>query len=173
MKRLTAALTVTLTGVSVFVCAENLHKRSEQVKRKLEAEAARHGALRGSKGELPENNELCLFCHENFGAEELVSVHLRQGIPCAVCHGLSYEHMNDETSHTKPDIMFGRAEVATFCLRCHGDHTNPAKVQDFLAKWKGRTRANGRLILQQARCTDCHGTHAIPSPTVTTEQATQ
>ena len=31
----------------------------------------------------------------------------------------------------------------------------------FLAEWKGKTRPNGRLILQQATCTDCHGTHVL------------
>ena len=168
MTRLAPALAAALAAVAVAALAQTLQERSDQVRRENADEAAKHAALRGSAGALPGDNSLCLLCHANFRDEELVTVHLEQGITCAVCHGLSFEHMNDETSRTKPDILFGRAQVAAFCMRCHEQHADAGKVAAFLAEWKGRTRPNGRLILQQAMCTDCHGTHALPSAPVLT-----
>lgn len=138
-----------------------LGKVGASVKREIGDRAAANAALRGSKGEMPEDNELCFTCHANFREETLAKTHLSAGVACAMCHGISYEHMNDETSHTKPDVLFGRAEVTEFCSRCHEEHKGPDKVDAFLAEWKGRTRPNGRLIVQQAMCTDCHGEHAI------------
>lgn len=157
--------------VSMFGFAQSLLERTEKVKQEIAEEAAKHAALRGSSGALPSDNSLCLLCHANFRNEELVTIHLRHGITCAVCHGISFEHMNDETSRTKPDILFGRTQVAPFCERCHEPHVNPEKVRAFLEEWKGKTRPNGRLILPQAMCTDCHGTHAIPQSPVLTPGA--
>ena len=158
--------------LAVAVCAalaQDLHKRTAKVKREIAKQAAAHAALRGAKGELPKGNSLCLLCHANFASEELVTAHLQDGVTCAVCHGLSYEHMNDETSRTKPDLLFGRAQVGRFCRRCHTAHQDPDRVSAFLAEWKGKTRPNGRLILQQAVCTDCHGTHALRAVPVATK----
>ncbi len=115
----------------------------------------------GKRARLPRDNSLCLLCHMNFGGEELVVQHISEGVTCARCHGVSAEHRNDETSRTKPDVLFGRAEVARFCRKCHKKHKRPSRVAAFLAEWQGRTRPNGRLILPQAMCTDCHGTHVI------------
>ncbi len=143
------------------VLAQVASERAEQTKQELREGAQAHAALRGATGEIPEDNGLCTPCHMNFRKETLAASHLEQGVTCAMCHGVSYEHMNDETSRTKPDILFGRAEVAEFCSRCHEGHKDPAKVEAFLAEWKSKTRPNGRLILQQAMCTDCHGEHAM------------
>ena len=170
MRRLAAILAVAVLAAGAVALAQSLQERTARVKRQIAREAAKRAALRGSAGALPADNSLCVLCHANFRDEELATVHLRQGVTCAVCHGLSFEHMNDETSRTKPDTLFGRAQVAAFCTRCHGRHAQPEKVQAFLAEWKGKTRPNGRLILQQAMCTDCHGVHAIPSAPVLTSQ---
>lgn len=163
------AIGLVLAGICA-VTAQKLHDRADRVKREIAKAAARHASLRGAKGVLPEDNSLCLLCHANFRDEELAARHLGQGITCAHCHGISYEHMDDETSRTKPDILFGRAEVAAFCRRCHSQHQRPEKVAAFLNEWKGKTRPNGRLILQQAMCTDCHGEHAIVTVPVLNEQ---
>jgi len=144
-----------------FAAAQTTLERSEPVKQQIRDRAKAHAALRGSAGEMPGDNEFCLPCHMNFTNETLAAKHLAQGISCAMCHGLSYEHMNDETSRTKPDVLFGRSETAEFCNRCHVEHADPDAVAAFLAEWKNRTRENGRLILQQATCTDCHGEHAM------------
>jgi len=110
---------------------------------------------------LPETNARCELCHINLAKEELVTAHLAQGVTCAHCHGYSAEHRDDEMSATKPDVMFGRAEVAPFCLGCHGEHKSPELVEAFLTEWKGKRRENGRLILAKPTCTDCHGTHVL------------
>lgn len=143
------------------VVAQVPPERSDSVKRELTEQAVAQAALRGATGVMPEDNELCLLCHANFRAETLASTHLPHGVTCAMCHGISYEHMDDETSRTPPDILYGRAEVAQFCSRCHEGHKNPELVELFLAAWRGKTRANGRLILGQAMCTDCHGEHSL------------
>ncbi|MBM3497785.1 MAG: hypothetical protein FJX74_03855 [Armatimonadetes bacterium] len=168
MGRLAWVLAATALAVGAAALAQGLQERTARVKRRLAKEAQAHAGLRGSPGTLPTDNSLCLLCHANFRSEELVTVHLAQGVTCAVCHGLSFEHMNDETSRTKPDLLYGRAQVSSFCTRCHGRHAQPEKVQAFLIQWKGKTRPNGRLILQQATCTDCHGLHALPDTPVLT-----
>jgi hypothetical protein len=166
MKRLVALVICALLATAVV--AQGLQERTARVRRQIAREVARRAALRGSQGALPKDNSLCLLCHANFREEELVTTHLKQGVTCAVCHGLSDEHMNDETSRTRPDVLFGRAQVAAFCGRCHGAHDDPAEVTAFRTEWQGKPRPNGRLILQQAMCTDCHGVHALPSAPVMT-----
>jgi len=161
-----------LTGLAALTCALGLlaslalagqvaSSRVERVKRQIAREIAAQAALRGVKAQLPRDNSGCLLCHANLEDEQLVKAHLPAGVTCALCHGLSFEHKNDETSRTKPDVTYGRAEVARFCRRCHVKHRNPQAVAQFLEQWKGQTRPNGRLILQQAMCTDCHGTHVM------------
>ncbi len=156
-----------------LVLGQGLHERAERVKREIGEQVAAHALLCGTQAQLPEDNSKCLLCHANFEEEALVTTHLVQGITCAVCHGISHEHMNDETSQTKPDIMFGRAEVQPFCERCHDAHQHPDTVAQFQAQWQGKVRPNGRLILKQAMCTDCHGIHAIVTVPVLTATAPQ
>jgi len=110
----------------------------------------------------PANNTACLVCHINFETEPITSTHLKKGISCARCHGVSYQHTNDEEAAAEPDILFGRAEVDAFCKKCHGAHKHPDAVKKFLAEWKGKRRPHGRLILADAICTDCHGLHRLP-----------
>ncbi len=160
-----------LLGVCYLVLGQDIRERTEVVKQEMAKDAAAHAALRGADGRPPKDNSLCLLCHANFREETLVTDHTKGGITCTHCHGISFEHMDDETSRTKADIMFGRAEVAPFCQRCHEGHQEPDKVAAFLAEWKSKTRPNGRVILQQAMCTDCHGEHVILKvPVVTGEE---
>jgi hypothetical protein len=111
---------------------------------------------------MPKDNSACLVCHINLQNEEIASTHLKKGLTCAHCHGVSYEHMNDEEAAAEPDILFGRAEVEPSCRKCHQAHKNPDAVAKFLAEWKGKRRPQGRLILSNAICTDCHGLHRLP-----------
>lgn len=145
-----------------------IQEKTARFKQEMIARAAEHAALRGAKGVLPEDNSLCLLCHANFKDELLVVEHLDEGMSCAYCHGICYEHMDDETSRTKPDFLYGRAQIKPFCEICHEAHANPDKVQEFLDEWKGEVRPNGRLILAQATCTDCHGEHVITAVPVIT-----
>jgi hypothetical protein len=176
MKRVVRTLAIAMgigliLGGGYVLAAERGRQRVEKVKRELARQAAAHASLRGAKGEAPKDNALCLLCHSNLRDETLAATHLQHGVTCALCHGISCEHMNDETSRTRPDILFGRAEVAPFCDRCHKAHRRPAKVAEFLTAWKGKVRPNGRLILQQAICTDCHGTHVLTAVPVLTPES--
>ena len=165
-----SALIIGLVVVaSCLVLAATLDGRTDAVKQDMSKQAAAHAALYSAKGALPTDNSLCLLCHANFTKETIVADHIEHGITCVHCHGISFEHMDDETSRTKPDILFGRAEVAPFCRRCHDDHQEPAKVAAFLGEWKSKTRPNGRVILEQATCTDCHGEHVILKVPVVTD----
>lgn len=119
------------------------------------------GSERGEKPPARQDNSLCLVCHLDFEAEPLSTDHLAQGITCVRCHGRSEHHMSDETLMTKPDILFGRAEVEPFCYKCHQKHKNPAAVEEFLQQWRGKIRPNGRTVRQDSICTDCHGRHLI------------
>ena len=107
------------------------------------------------------NNAACLCCHADFDGEELVEKHLAQRITCRSCHGPSEYHRQDETLMTRPDLLWGRAEVVGFCKPCHAAHKNPAAVVAFQAQWVGKARPNGRFIREDAVCTDCHGQHTI------------
>jgi hypothetical protein len=109
------------------------------------------------------DNAACLCCHLDFDGETLCEEHLAQKITCRSCHGPSEHHRQDETLMTKPDLIYGRAEVVEFCRPCHDHHKNPAAVDAFRGQWLGKHRpANGRFIGEDAVCTDCHGEHTIP-----------
>jgi hypothetical protein len=114
------------------------------------------------KPPMPKDNSVCLVCHINFETEDIASTHLKNGITCAHCHGISSVHSNDEEAAAKPDVLFGRSEVEPFCKKCHATHKDPKAVATFLAEWKGKRRPQGRLILSNAVCTDCHGLHRLP-----------
>ena len=108
------------------------------------------------------------------------------GVTCDECHGLSTEHMHDEMLMTKPDLLFGRAEINKMCSNpsCHKpggertiysrqDHADPVAVEAFIEKWSGRMRPNGRTITTGSVCTDCHGKHNLDKPTGTQSEDEQ
>jgi len=129
------------------------------------------------QAEKTSGNIKCYVCHPDLKTEELTTSHLDMDVTCDECHGLSTEHMHDEMLMTQPDLLFGRAEVNKMCSNpsCHkpggersvyglADHINPVAVEDFLKKWHGRIRPNGRSVTHDSVCTDCHGTHNITKP---------
>ncbi len=129
------------------------------------------------QAEKPGGNSKCYVCHPDLKTEELTTSHLDIDVTCDECHGLSTEHMHDEMLMTQPDLLFGRAEVNQMCSNpsCHkpggersvyglADHKNPEAVEEFLEKWHGRMRPNGRAVTHDSVCTDCHGTHNITKP---------
>ena len=131
-----------------------------------------------SQSEKPSGNSKCYVCHSSMKTEELTTNHLAKGITCDVCHGPTVEHMHDEMLMTKPDLLFGRSEVAKMCSQCHRpgegrevfgrqDHKNPGAVEAFIKEWAGRIRPNGRAVSNTSVCTDCHGTHNITKATNT------
>ncbi len=137
-----------------------------------------------SHPEKSDANGKCHVCHPGMKTEDISTIHVAKGITCDVCHGASTEHMHDEMLMTKPDLLFGRSEVRSMCSKCHKggqghdfythqDHKNPTAVEEFIAKWSGRMRPNGRAASQNSICTDCHGTHNIAKPLKTESEDTQ
>jgi len=106
-------------------------------------------------------NAECLTCHMDFQAELISARHESVGIGCTTCHGPSLAHGDDELNITPPDRLFGRAEIASFCKDCHPAHIKGKVYDDFVKKWHSKRRPNGRMILDDSVCTDCHGNHAI------------
>ncbi len=109
------------------------------------------------------SNSACMVCHIDFDEEELTVQHRKAGVMCARCHGFCQAHMNDEMAATRPDLIFGRAEVDKMCFECHLSHKRAHKdnkaFEAFFGKWRGKRRPNGQLIMKGAICTDCHGRH--------------
>jgi hypothetical protein len=108
------------------------------------------------------DNSPCLVCHMDFRGEEITEKHLARRMTCQSCHGPSEPHRQDETLRTKPDLLWGRAQVKAFCQSCHEGHKNAAAVEAFRQKWLDKARPNGRFIRSDAVCTDCHGEHTVP-----------
>ncbi|MHC4172242.1 MAG: family 16 glycoside hydrolase, partial [Planctomycetota bacterium] len=139
-----------------------------------------------SQAEESDENSKCYVCHPALKTEELTTNHLDMGVTCDECHGPSTEHMHDEMLMTKPDLLFGRAEVNKMCSNpsCHKpgdqrsvygrqDHGDPVAVEAFFKKWRGRMRPNGRAITTDSVCTDCHGKHNLDKPTGTQSDTEQ
>jgi len=82
-------------------------------------------------------------------------------IVCTTCHGPSLAHGNDELNITTPDGLFGRTEINPFCKTCRPTHKTGKVYHTFVKNWYGKRRPNGRMILDDSVCTDCHGNHAI------------
>jgi len=154
-----------------FVCAVVLFAVSAFVMKFCLADESKAGKVTDEK---PNGNTKCYVCHPILKTEEITTAHLDIGITCDECHGPSVEHMHDEMLMTKPDLLFGRAEVDRMCsnptchrpggdrlVYTHQDHKDQAAVKEFHEKWLHRVRPNGRFITVKSVCTDCHGTHNI------------
>lgn len=124
------------------------------------------------------SSNTCIVCHTQLGKKtaEWVekwrdSVHGASDVTCSGCHG------GDPTSFNRPktkDSGFigapSRTQVPQFCARCHSNSSwmrQFNKRTDQLSLYK--TSIHGRRLLEDgdenvAICTDCHGRHAIKSP---------
>ena len=133
-----------------------------------------------SQAEESDGNSKCYVCHIALRTEEITADHLAMSVTCDECHGPSTEHMHDEMLMTKPDLLFGRAEVNKMCSNpsCHKpggqrtvygrqDHGDLVLVEAFFKKWRGRMRPNGRTVTPDSVCTDCHGKHNLDKPAAT------
>ena len=110
------------------------------------------------------DNSECLICHMDFKNEELSVKHDQVGIGCINCHGDSLAHGDDELNITPPDRLYGRAEILPFCKGCHSTHMEGKVYDEFVKNWHSKRRPNGRMILDDSVCTDCHGNHAVLRP---------
>jgi len=146
-------------SILLTVCGCETPESCEQA-----AVAAVETAPKPAAGSRPADNSKCLVCHLDFKAELISARHEKEGLGCASCHGPSVAHGGDEDNITTPDRLFGRAEIAPYCRNCHLEHKMSKAYDDFLEKWHSKRRPNGRMILDDSVCTDCHGNHAILTP---------
>jgi len=113
-------------------------------------------------------NTACFVCHANYRTESLASSHARANIGCAVCHGQSFEHKNDENNTTPPEKMYSADKIDSFCQGCHNSHDVPAgKV---VALWTKRNP--GKTDPDKIVCTDCHGNHRMKVRTIVWDKKT-
>lgn len=97
------------------------------------------------------DNSRCLVCHISFDEEPLAVTHAKAGYGCVYCHGKSNAHTADENNVTAPEIMFAKAKINLFCLKCHAK----AKLSDV------HEPVLADKDPKHAYCTDCHGEHRV------------
>ncbi len=101
-------------------------------------------------------NTRCYVCHVNYQQEAIAAEHARVGIGCKDCHGVSDEHIADESwasggPGTAPDRMFPLETINPFCMTCHTkDKIDVPQHATVFAKGE-----------DQKVCTDCHGKHRL------------
>jgi hypothetical protein len=127
----------------------------------LQEEAARSVSFVRPELNPQADNSACLDCHLDFADEPIVATHLEEGFGCTACHGESVAHGEDEANVTKPDVLFGRSQVDSFCTLCHDAHTGDNRYNEFMEEWGGRRRPTGVMLLDDATCMDCHGNHVL------------
>jgi len=88
----------------------------------------------------------CSICHVDVEIESKGSKHVAAGIGCSDCHGPSEGHIRDENNDVKPDRVFARADIDSFCNECH-ECSLPAKERPL-----------------PKVCTDCHDPHSGSVP---------
>ena len=111
-----------------------------------------------------EDNSSCFVCHADFAEEKISTVHMEEAeMTCMACHGDSETHRADEYNTIRPDVLWGRGEMAAFCSQCHPKHKHPDKVEAFRKDHFSQRMPNGRWIDETSACLDCHGKHAITS----------
>ncbi len=114
------------------------------------------------------DNAACFVCHVNYNMEPLASRHARANIGCAVCHGQSFEHKNDENNTTPPEKMYPADKIDSFCQGCHKSHdVPPGKVAAHWAKRNPDKNVPDKIV-----CTDCHGDHRIKVRTIIWDKKT-
>jgi len=145
------------TGHGLSQTAAGEHGLSQTV-------AAGHRVGHGVAVAGPADNSACLVCHKDLEDEEISAKHAQAGHGCTHCHGPSETHGGDELNITPPDILFGRSEVIPLCKSCHPDHEITNGYKTFVSQWSGKRRPNGRMVMDDSVCTDCHGNHAVLRP---------
>lgn len=166
-KRRPIAIAVVVLGLGFvgarLIRAEDFHQRVREVKKKLTARAIEYASIETTNPQMTTDNQECAVCHMNLEEEEIAAKHLEKGITCAICHGLSFFHRDDENNVTNPDFLYGRGQVTAFCRQCHQrGHKHPERVKEFHEKWLGETRPSGQQMPEKPICTDCHGVHIKP-----------
>lgn len=127
--------------------------------------------------ELPAKDS-CLDCHSQMAGEIQApalafrnSVHFKQGLTCAACHGGDPESDDSSVAMSRAKGFIGvpaRTMIPKLCAHCHSNPDfmrkyNPSERVDqyaeYLTSVHGQRLAKGDT--QVATCVDCHGTHDI------------
>ncbi len=103
------------------------------------------------------DNSACLVCHGNFQDEVMVTVHAKENIGCARCHGASLPHRNDEDNVTPPEKMYPSIRIDNSCSECHEDHNASARKVIAMFQTRFPPNTNPKKVV----CTDCHGEHRL------------
>jgi len=156
------ALATTLTACLAVGGCQSRSTFSTSNTKQARATVQREQALYDSGGQT--DNSACLVCHMDLADEPIAAKHVAAEIVCVSCHGPSEEHGGDELNIISPDVTFGRSEIVPFCKSCHPTHKTGEDYDEFVKKWYGKRRPNGRMVLDNPVCTDCHGNHAILKP---------
>ena len=134
----------------------------------LDEPTQEHQASVGVTTQAEIENADCFVCHANYRYETLVNDHARANIGCAVCHGQSFEHKNDENNTTPPEKMYPADRIDSFCQGCHNSHdVPPSKV---VAHWL--KRYPDKTVPDKNVCTDCHGEHRMKVRTIIWDKKT-
>jgi formate-dependent nitrite reductase cytochrome c552 subunit len=121
------------------------------------------------KVEVKVDNGACYVCHGNYDGEELALTHAKEAVGCADCHGVSYDHRDDEDNITPPDTMYPADKIDEACRECHDTHDVPAT--EVIARWQ--KRCPSKTDASKLVCTDCHGQHRLKRRTVRWDKKTR
>ncbi|MBS1241073.1 MAG: Formate dehydrogenase-like protein cytochrome b subunit, partial [Gemmatimonadetes bacterium] len=129
----------------------------------------------------------CTACHKGFQADALPHAARIRPVNCLACHdGAKFEHYAESVHATaKPSVT---------CADCHGGHAvqrvtdkDPVVRHEFAAKVCSQCHTDvskhyaasdhGKALAQGVKgapsCIDCHGEHAVASPTDTTARTSR
>lgn len=131
----------------------------------------------------PADNSFCYVCHRNLEKEPLNVIHTKQGVGCEKCHGMSEKHSADEDGVTPPEILYSKARINAFCIKCHAVEVlqKSPKHQSILALIKENTKPiksakeeikSPNVESAKSVCTDCHGQHRLKVRTRTWDKET-
>jgi hypothetical protein len=113
--------------------------------------------------------EKCGVCHPENRVAFATSIHAREGVGCASCHGGNPASVNVEAAHRGGfRSLTGRAEVPGLCAECHSDleQMRPYNLpvdQHAVYQTSPHGKAVAKGDVRAAVCSDCHGDHEILS----------
>jgi hypothetical protein len=91
----------------------------------------------------------CSMCHVDVEIEILKAEtkHMKAGIDCITCHGLSIGHIQNEINEVKPDRIIAKKSMNSFCHGCHNT-----------------SASHDEKVISRMVCTSCHDAHATFIP---------
>jgi len=114
--------------------------------------------------------EQCGVCHPTERVAFERSIHAREKIGCADCHGGDPRSANVERAHRGDFLnMADRGRIPELCAGCHSDPSmmrpyNLPTEQYVIYQTSEHGRALSRGETRVAVCSDCHGAHDVLSP---------